>query len=311
MSIKRFIASLLILIATASHAGAILPAPEKIASHSYAWIGPLPGPSFENKGYRMNLGFVVGTNGIVVIDTGYTEAMATEMLAHIRKISKAPIVAAVNTNSQPHRFMGNRVFEKAGAKIIGTAKGHARMRDSAWQFSRAIERVLKLKENSIPIPAMPGTLIDKPMDIDLGGVRVTVKNLGTAHTATSLVVHVHEDNLVYSSDILYGERMLSVLPESNVKQWIATYNKLADYGEVTFVPGHGRPGPLKAFAHSTLAYLQLLHTHMTKSVEADMEAQDAINLLDQSAYQSLAIFDLLAGRNASRAYLEAEKAAFE
>jgi len=309
----RIFLSLFLAIAysAASQAGDILPTPKKIAAHSYAWIGPLPGPSFENKGYRMNLGFVVGSKGIVVVDTGYTEAMAKEMLNHIRKISNAPILAAVNTNSQPHRFFGNRVFKQAGAKIISTAKEKQRMQNSAAQYSSTIERILKLKQGSIPLPVFPDTVITKPMEIDLGDVSVRIESHGASHTPDSLVVHVSRDKLVYSGDILYGERMATVLPDSNVKQWIASFNKLKNYGKVTFVPGHGQPGPLKDFEFSTLNYMQLLHNHMTRSLEEGLEAQDAINSLNQSAYSKLILFDQVAGRNASWAFLEAEKAAFE
>jgi len=311
MLLRTLFTCLLLMASATGQASQILPVPQKLSAHSYAWIGPLPGPSFENKGYRMNLGFVVGSKGIVVIDTGYTEDMAREMLAHIRKISSAPIIAAVNTDSQPHRFFGNRVFKNAGAMIISTSKDSQRMKNSAWQFSRQIERVLKLKENSLPSPALPDTHITKPVKIDLGGVNITIEDLGTSHTATSLVVHVPEDKLVYAGDILYGGRLLAILPESNVKQWISTYKSLTRYGDVTFVPGHGQPGPLQHFSQSTLGYLELLHTHMTKSVDNDTEAQDAINLLNQSAFQTLVNFAQLSGRNASLAYLEAEKAAFE
>ena len=289
----------------------ILPAPQKIAAHSYAWIGPLPGPSIENQGYRMNLGFVVGSKGIVVIDTGYTEAMAIEMLAHIRKISKAPIIAAINTNSQPHRFFGNSVFKKTGAKIISTAKEKQRMAASVAQYKSTIERVLKLKADSIAPPALPDTVIDKPLTINLGNVNITIESHGASHTPQSLVAHVMEDKLVFTGDVLYGERLLAIIPASNVKQWIASFNKLKSYGKVKFVPGHGQPGPLKNFEFSTLNYLTLLNTHMTKSIDADMEAQDAISTLNQSAYSELMNFVQLAGRNASWAYLEAEKAAFE
>jgi len=289
----------------------ILPAPQKIAAHSYAWIGPLPGPNIENQGYRMNLGFVVGSKGIVIIDTGYTEAMAIEMLAHIRKISKAPIIAAINTNSQPHRFFGNTVFKKSGAKIISTAKEKQRMTASTGQYSSNIERILKLKEGAITIPALPDTIIDNPMTIDLGSVSVLIESHGASHTPDSLVVYVEKDKLVYSGDILYGGRLPTVLPDSSVKQWITTFNKLKNYGNVTFIPGHGQPGPLKNFEFPTLSYLQLLHTHMTKSLDDGLDAQDAISSLNQSAYSKLVIFDQVAGRNASWAYLEAEKAAFE
>jgi len=309
----RITFSLLLALSFSSFAIAknILPAPQKIAAHSYAWIGPLPGPSAENQGYRMNLGFVVGNKGVVVIDTGYTEAMAKEMLAHIRKVSKAPIIAAVNTNSQPHRFFGNNVFKKAGAKIISTKKEKQRMEGSIAQYKSTIERTLKLKQGTIASPALPDTIIDKPKTINLGNVRVIIETHGASHTPDSLVAHVIEDKVVFTGDILYRGRLLAVLPDSNVKQWIASFNKLKDYGEATLIPGHGQAGLLKDFEFSTLSYLTLLQNHMTKSIDTDMETQDAISTLNQSAYSKLVNFEQLSGRNASWAYLEAEKAAFE
>ena len=99
----------------AASQGAILPAPKKLTDHSYAWIGPLGGPSADNKGYRMNLGFIVGKKAVAVVDAGYTEAMATEMLEHIKKVTPLPVRYVINTNSQAHRFMGNGVFKKLGA----------------------------------------------------------------------------------------------------------------------------------------------------------------------------------------------------
>jgi len=302
---------LLISFSSLSQAKNILPAPQKIAAHSYAWIGPLPGPSAENNGYRMNLGFIVGTKGIVVIDTGYTEAMANEMLMHIRKISKAPIVAAINTNSQPHRFFGNNVFKKAGAKIISTAEEKQRMSANLNQYQESIERILKLKKGSIKKPVLPDTLITTPTEFKLGDVSVMVQSPGASHTPASLFAHVIEDNIIFTGDIVYGERLLSVLPDSNIKQWIVSFQKLAAYKNATIVPGHGKAGPLKNFEFSTLSYLQLLHKHMTQSLNDDLEAQEAINTLNQTAYKKLVNYDILSGRNASWAFLEAEKAAFE
>lgn len=301
----------LITLSVSSQAKTILPAPQKIAPHSYAWIGPLPIPSFENQGYRMNLGFIVGSKGIIVIDTGYTEAMAKEMLLHIRKISQAPIIAAINTNSQPHRFFGNNVFKKAGAKIISTAKEKQRMANNISQYKNNIERILKLKQDSVNKPVLPDTLISQATTFKLGGVSVIVESLGVSHTPASLIARVIEDKLIFTGDIIYGERLLSLIPDGSIKQWITSFKKLANYGNVTLVPGHGQPGPLKNFEFSTLSYLQLLHRHMTQSLADDLEAQDAINTLDQTAYSKLANYDILSGRNASLAFLEAEKIAFE
>lgn len=292
-------------------AGAILPPPAKISDHVYAWIGPLEGPNKENQGYRMNMAFVVGKKSVAVIDTGYTEAMAKEMLQHIKTITRLPIRYAINTNSQPHRFMGNSVFKRAGAKLISHPKEVKRMRDMSGVFSGAIEFSLGLPKDSVIFPDLPETLIEKDKSFDLGGVHINIQLLGASHTPASFVVYIPEDNIVYAGDILYSGRLLAVLPDSNIKGWIATFNKLKQFANATFIPGHGQAAKLKAFEFPTLSYLNLLHTFMKKSVDQGLDIQEAMKKIDQSAYKHLVNFDQLAGRNASWAYLEAESASFE
>ena len=289
----------------------ILPPPTKLSEHVYAWVGPLDGPSKENNGYRMNMAFVVGTKAVAVIDSSYTEAMAKEMLTHIKAVTDKPVKYAINTNSQPHRFMGNPVFRKAGATIIATAKGAERMAAQSANYASTIERILELPEGSIKSPKAPDQIIRKETQLDLGGISIKLSDLGAAHTPASLVVSIPADKMVYTGDILYGERLLAITPDSNTQSWVAVFDQLKQYGDVTFIPGHGQPGPLKKFNFSTRQYLNLLLTHMDKMVEDGVDVQDAIKKLDQSKYSKLANFELLAGRNASWAYLEREQAAFE
>src|SRR5210317_1748483 len=137
----------------------ILPPPEKLSAHVYAWIGPLDGPSKENQGYRMNLAFVVGAEAVAVLDTGYTRGMGEEMLAHIRKVTDKPVKYAINTTSQPHRFMGNPAFREAGATIIAHPSSAERMAAQSGNFAAAIERILELPEGDVTLPQPPDQLI--------------------------------------------------------------------------------------------------------------------------------------------------------
>lgn len=289
----------------------ILPPPQKLSAHVYAWIGPLDGPSKENNGYRMNMAFVVGKDAVAVLDTGYTEAMGQEMLAHIAKITDAPVKYAVNTNSRPDRFMGNPAFRAAGARIIAHKLTAKNMAAQAGSFATGIERILELKAGTVKIPKAPDHIITEKTKLDLGGISVTLENLGHAHTPAQLVAHIAADNMVYTSDLLYADRLLAVIPDSNVAGWIKAFDKLKQYGDATFIPGHGKPGPLSYFDFPTRQYLSLLLNHMNKMVEEGVDVQDAIKRLDHSRFSKLANFDLLAGRNASWAYLEREAASFE
>ena len=302
----------LILLSLSSFASSssILPAPKKISDHVYAWIGPYGGPNPKNKGYRMNMAFVVGKKSVAVIDTGFYPAMAKEMVKHIKKITKLPIKYAINTGSQPHRFLGNDVFRQSGANIVTSAKEATRMEQNGNNYLLMLENVMKMKK--VSLPKAPNKIINKGTKLDLGGdVILDIHLHKAAHTPQPLIVHVPSDNIVYAGDILYSGRLLGIVAGGNIREWMDTYNYLKRFKGVTFIPGHGQPGSLATFQKSTFDYLVMLDKHMTKMLDDGVDMQDAIRKLDQSAFSGLANFNDLAGRNANRAYQEAERAAFE
>lgn len=290
-----------------------LPKPQQVSPHVWAWIGPYEGPSKANQGFRMNLGFVVGANAVAVIDSGYTAEMAREMLRRIRSITALPVRYVINTNSQPHRFMGNDVFRAEGASIIAARDAATRMADEGAAFAAAIANTLELPAGAVAVPAPPDRLIEANGrdGIDLGGgVRLTVQHLGRAHTRGSLVVHVAPDRTVFAGDILYRGRLLAVLPDSDVGNWISAFDRLRSQDAALFVPGHGEPGPLAEFEHPTRAYLKALKTHMDRAVKEGVDIGNAIDDFDGRPWSNLANYAELAGRNASLTYLESEAAFF-
>lgn len=289
-----------------------LPRPTKISPHTWVWVGPYEAPSQANRGYRMNLGFVVGKQAVAVIDSGYSPAMAEAMLHRIHEITPLPVRYVINTNSQPHRFMGNEVFRQAGAEIIAAREAATRMENEGAGFANTVAKTLGMKEGSVQPPPAPARQIDKgqQLALDLGGVTLRISELGRSHTRGSLIVEVPQDRTVFSGDILYGGRLLAVIPDSHVSQWIAAYDQLRSLKAQRFVPGHGQVAPLKAFEQPTYRYLGALKKHMETAVKAGTDADTAVKSFNSQPWSKLANFDELAGRNASLAYLEAESEGF-
>ena len=299
-------------IAHAETAGSILPAPVRVTEHAWAWIGPYDPPSKRNNGFRMNLGFIVGGDSVAVIDTGYTEAMAEEMVAAIRRVTPLPIRHAIDTNSQPHRFMGNDVFRRHGARIIASRDAAARMARDSGDFVQAIAAALESPVRPVP-PAAPDVLLpeDGRLTLDLGGgVSAEITNLGRAHTGGSLAVRVLPDRTVFAGDLLYGGRLPAVLPDSSVTGWLSAIARLRTFDARTFIPGHGDPGPLQAFEHSTARYLAALKAHMDAAFKAGLDPSTAVQRFDASPWRALANFAELSNRNAALAYLESEREGF-
>lgn len=289
-----------------------LPQPQQISTHAWAWIGPYEGPSKENQGFRMNLGFVISPDAVAIIDSGYTVAMAREMLDQIRAITQLPIRYVINTNSQPHRFMGNDVFRQEGADIIAATEAAERMQNEAAGFAATITRTLDLPE-TITTPKPPTLLINtgghETLDLG-GGVTLTVEHYGRTHTRGSLIARVEPDGTVYAGDILCSGRLLSILPDGHVGEWVLAAERLRTMDAKLFVPGHGKPGPLADFEQPTYAYLHALLTHMNKAVENGTDISEAMSSFDDDNWKELANFNELSGRNASLTYLEREAEGF-
>ena len=150
--IKLAIISFFTLIAPSTYADT-LPSPRQIAPHSYAWIGPYGPPTKENRGFRMNLGFVVGNDAVAVIDSGYGNEMTDAMLEQIRKITDRPVRYVINTNSQPHRILGNAAIRKNGATVIASEAASSRIEQEGAAMASTAENILQLAPEASTRPA--------------------------------------------------------------------------------------------------------------------------------------------------------------
>src|SRR6476646_11460536 len=81
---------------------------KKIGEGVYAAIGADGGKA------GSNAGFVVGSNGVLVIDTFEEAGPAQGLLAEVRKVTDQPVRFVVNTHYHLDHTGGNAVFTKAG-----------------------------------------------------------------------------------------------------------------------------------------------------------------------------------------------------
>src|SRR5215470_7111372 len=85
-----------------------------------------------------NAGFIVGKEGVVVVDAFATRAGAEELLAEIRRRTSAPVRWVVNTHYHFDHVGGDAVFARAGASVVAHENERAWVRTENLKWRKEI-----------------------------------------------------------------------------------------------------------------------------------------------------------------------------
>lgn len=300
-----FISFALAFSLLAAQASAVQLSPIQVGPGVYAFIGDTGMRSYENEGMNANTGFIVTRAGVVVVDSGSSYLVAKAMHAAIKKITQQPVKYVINTGGQDHRWMGNGYFKEQGAQLIASRKAHADMEERGAAELAALKPELREKLAGTQT-VYPEWLLDKEETLLLGGEEIRIMHFQGGHTPGDAVVWLPKSRIVFSGDLVYVDRMLGILPVSNSKNWLASFEEFEKLKPRVIVPGHGKICDLQKARSDTKDYLVLLRKHMRKAYDAGSDLQKAIDTLDQRAFSHLQHYELLKGGNASRVYLEME-----
>lgn len=279
--------------------------PVKVAPDVYAFIGETGGRSYENYGMNANTGFIVTKGGVVVVDSGAGYLAAQAIHQAIRKVTRQPVKYVVNTGGQDHRWLGNGYFKEVGAEIIAARPARVDMEQRADGQIEVLKTTLKERMDGTK-PVYPVRLYERRETLRLGGTDIQLIFFSGGHTPGDSVVWLPKHKVLFSGDLIYVDRILSVLPFSNSRSWLASFDEIEKLKPGKIVPGHGKICDLGLAQRDTRNYLRLLHDHMQKAFDGGADLQTAIDSLDQSPYIRLQNYESLKGGNASRVYLEIE-----
>jgi glyoxylase-like metal-dependent hydrolase (beta-lactamase superfamily II) len=185
-----------------------------------------------------NAGFVIGDDGVLVIDAMFTPDAARALVGEIRRLTDKPIRYVVNTHYHADHTGGDQVLRDAGAVIIA----HRNFRD--WVrtnninlFGDRITSELKARIEALPLPDL---VTGKDLIVWLGSRKVIVRTV-LGHTGGDLTVAVPDAKVLFAGDMLW-RKVAPNLIDGSIGEWEATvadFGNLADAGLTHFVPGHG------------------------------------------------------------------------
>ncbi|KPJ87197.1 MAG: hypothetical protein AMJ53_18525 [Gammaproteobacteria bacterium SG8_11] len=243
----------------------------KLSSDTYFLYGNIAQLDENNRGFNGNAGFVVTSEGVVVIDALGTPLLGKRLIATIRSITDKPIKYLIVTHNHPDHAYGASAFRDLPKVRIIMHQGMQRYINSE-DFSRSVDYRQELLSKdmqgfSIPTPDMliSGERFSK-QTVTIGGKTFDIYNVGEHHSYGDLIVHKVEDELVWISDLGFNQRT-TYMGDGHSKQAIEAQTWLLKYfaNAKLMVPGHGSaqtaPFPM---VEKTKAYITDLRTKMAE-----------------------------------------------
>jgi glyoxylase-like metal-dependent hydrolase (beta-lactamase superfamily II) len=210
-----------------------------------------------------NIGFQVGVDGVVVVDSG-SAASADAVVAAIKKVTTQPIRYVIDTSADPDHVGGNATVAKAGQTLF-TGNGGAGI---AADFLGGAASILSAEQvltrmsvpsgpsapSRFPLAAWPTETFNQPRKyMYLNGEGIEIFHQPAAHTDGDAIVFFRRSDVVVAGDVLDTTRfpVIDLANGGSIDGEIAALQKLVDTAipsvpivsreeGTLIIPGHGR-----------------------------------------------------------------------
>jgi glyoxylase-like metal-dependent hydrolase (beta-lactamase superfamily II) len=203
-----------------------------------------------------NVGIVVGDRSMLVIDTAIGPRNGERILGEARRLGGDRKLFLTTTHFHPeHAFAaasfadGTYICNDSQAEELADKGQHY----VEWfsTFTPGLAELLAEVELFGPDVIYSG----QRADLDLGGIRVELHNIGQAHTRGDQVVFLPEQRILFGGDLV-EDRFLPIFPDDDAvgSRWLAALDALEALGPEKVVGGHGDVGGVEMI-HALRDYL--------------------------------------------------------
>ena len=286
--------------------------PMKIGPHSYVIEhGPHDEDLKVSHGFHNNPGFVVTDAGVVVIDTGSSYEIGKMILRKISSVTSKPITHIFTTHFHGDHWLANQALVEtypdartiAHPELIALLKGGE---DKFWLDNFAKRLGEDFAGTKAVIPNTPA----ENREYKIGGITFQVMLFEKAHTATDLMVHVVEEEVLFTGDIVNNEHF-SFMGHGNFKGAYEATQKALAMNAKHIVVGHGRSGTINLVNEFAQVY-QKLRSVVAKYYEQglmDYEMKPKL-IAELDKYKHWSGFDNQIGPYISQVIAELENESF-
>lgn len=241
-------------------------------------VSKVAGTVYMLKGAGGNIGFSIGSDGIVLVDDQFAP-LADRIKAALKELTDKPVRFVINTHYHFDHIDGNASFQK-DAPVVAHHNVRKRLQTGGTPGNLA-----SVKQTMKPVvtEAFPILTFSQDVTIHLNGEDIRVLHCPNGHTDGDSVIFFPQSNVVHMGDdfVTYGFPFIDLAGGGSVEGMIAaTENVIAELPpDVKVIPGHG--------AVSTLRDVERFTTMLNETRSAVEQAIKAGKAVDQMKHEKI------------------------
>jgi glyoxylase-like metal-dependent hydrolase (beta-lactamase superfamily II) len=278
----------------------------EVAAGVYAVIGATDEAVPENGGRVGNAGFLVGSDGTIVINTGSSYAHGRRLIELAERTGGKPVVLAVLQQPLQEFVMGSAAFAERGIPVLAHA-------ESAQLVTSRCDTCLAQLQRVLGEETMRGTRVLRPPETVTASEtrRVAGRTLRLWHpdwaaTPGDLVVLDTASGVAFAGALVSVHRIPD-LRDADLAGWRRALDGLQALPVRRLVPGYGPVTDHGALA-AQRGYFDALERQAREQLESGASLLDTLQQPELPAYADWALHARLHPRNLQQVYLKLEAA---
>jgi glyoxylase-like metal-dependent hydrolase (beta-lactamase superfamily II) len=221
-------------------------------------------------------GFILTSEGVVVVDTTNSPFHGRELLYEIRKRTDKPVKYVINTTSAPDHMLGNEVFTDEQAILISTTAAKLDMEQYRQELLARLqaEDGWRLQARMRGFHVTPATqAFNGELTLTVSDREIRIVSLPREETSSpDAAVYVPSAKTLFLGEF-YDDHYFPRIDSHDVRRWIEILRQVEGWDVETYVPGHGAPGNKKDLANFR-GFLEWLVAQVEVQLREGKSAED-------------------------------------
>lgn len=284
---------------------------KQIAKDTYVFEGANDDFSKSNGCNIINTGFIVTSEGVVVINTGVSKLYGEQQRQAIAKVTNKKIKLVLNLNLHPDYFLGNQAY--ADVPIAALAASIQGMKEEGASYTDNLYRICG--DWMTATESKPATQVIQPGSVKISDSNHQLELIQlNGHTAADLVLWDKTTGVVFAGGVVFADRVPTT-PHANITEWLKSLETVSKWNTSkqikALVPSHGPYSKGLEGIEQTKEYLTWLDQSFKNAALQGMDISEVLRLPVPYKFRGFAALKPEYLRNVTHLYPTYEKQIFQ